>query len=297
MEPTIRAVRAMQPKYDFQSLDVVGCGSTFGNLMRCASSQPRPFRFDIDVVGETLFLVRREKSPLEQITDLRGYGHTFPEAHTSWDAEVGGSCSHQRIIDYDFGGLHLLVRTETDAYVKEPNSTPAAVKSSTMQTTFEDALGEISLSSHDFTLQSSISDQKLQLTMKGSIVDQAQIFDIKTRASYAPYDMNEILPRLWLNQTWKFLIAYHDHGCFDDPKVKDVKQDVLQWQLANTSLLARFHALIKRIIDAASDANTQQLEVSWDGQGPLCITEQIGKKRKALPSDLSELWETTQQST
>jgi hypothetical protein len=53
------------------------------------------------VIGDTVF-VRREKSPTQVIKDVRGYGHTFPENYTSWDAETRGSISPQRII-FDMG--------------------------------------------------------------------------------------------------------------------------------------------------------------------------------------------------
>jgi hypothetical protein len=103
--------------------------------------------------------------------------------------------------------------------------------------------------------------------------------------------MNEILPRLWVNQTSKFLIAYHQSGLFDKPEVKDVRQEVIRWENANSALLARFHALVKRIVDVIRDSDQHQCEVSWDGQGPLCVTKRVGEGRKALPSDLVVLFE------
>jgi len=103
--------------------------------------------------------------------------------------------------------------------------------------------------------------------------------------------MEEILPRLWVNQTSKFLLAYHRYGMFNNPKVDDVRQLVVNWQKDNSALLGRFHAVIKRIVDVVRDSDEQQVEVSWDGQGPLLITKQIGEGRRALPSDLHYYWE------
>jgi hypothetical protein len=88
----------MQPHYNLQVVDIVGCGSTIGNLLRCARSESKTFRFDVDVIGDTLLLVRKESSPKELITNLQGYGHAFPEAYTRWDSEVRNSCCHQHII-------------------------------------------------------------------------------------------------------------------------------------------------------------------------------------------------------
>lgn len=277
----------MQPHYSLQAVDIVGCGSTIGNLLRFAGSESKTFRFDVDVIGDTVLFVRKESSPTELITDLRGYGHTFPEAYTTWDSEVRSSCSHQRIIEYEFGGLKFLVRTETDGYVKEANTkAPSSVANSTSQLSLDDALEEMAVS------RTGVSQgQQLQLKTQGMRVRQDRIFDIKTRAAYKPFDMNEILPRLWVNQTSKFLIAYHQFGLFDEPKVKDVRQEVIRWENDNSALLARFHALVKRIVDVVRDSDQQQCEVSWDGQGPLCVTKQIGEGRRALPSDLVHLLE------
>lgn len=277
----------MQPQYDLQAVDVVGCGSTIGNLLRFTRSEPRAFCFDVDVVGDTVLFVRKERSPTELITNLQGYGHTFPEAYTTWDSEVRGSCSHQRIIQYDFGGLRFLVRTETDGYVKEAGeNTSSSVTKYTSKSSLDDDFGTMAVTSTDVH-----QGQKLQWKIQGTRVHQGQIFDIKTRASYKPFDMDEILPRLWLNQTSKFLLAYHEYGLFDKPKVKDIRQEVIRWENDNSALLARFHALIKRIVDVARDSDRQQYEISWDGQGPLHITEQIGEVRRALPPDLLKILE------
>jgi hypothetical protein len=285
MEPMFRSLQTMQPDHDLQAVDIVGCGSTLGNLLRFARSESKPFRFDVDAIGETVIFVRRESSPTELITGLYGYGHTFPEAYTRWDSEVWNSCSHQPIIQYDFGGLTFLVRTETDAYVREAGAkTSSSVTNPINQLPLDDAFEAMAVRS------TGASDSfQLELKMQGMKVNQDQIFDIKTRASHKSFDMNEILPRLWLNQTPKFLIAYHQSGLFNKPKVEDVWQGVTQWENDNSALLARFHAVVKRIVDVVRDSDQQQYEVSWDGQGPLCVTKQIGGRRALSPYSLNLL--------
>lgn len=279
----------MQTDYNLQELDVIGCGSTLGNLLRFAASEPRPFRFDVDVIGDTVLFVRKESSPTELITDVRGYGHTFPETYTTWDFDVRNSCSHQRIIQYEFGGLKFLVRTETDGYVKDADTkaSSSSVENSASQLPLDNVLETMTVAPSTEVSQ----DSQLQMKSHGMKVRQDQIFDIKTRASYKPFDMNEILPRLWMNQTSKFLIAYHQFGLFDKPEVKEVGPDVLGWEQGNSARLARFHAVVKRIVDVVRDSDQQQCEVSWDGQGPLCVTKQIDEGKRALPPDLVHLFE------
>jgi hypothetical protein len=286
MEPAIRSIKAMKPDYELQDVDIIGCGNTFGNLLRCVASQQRAFRFDLNIIGDTIIFIRRENSPTELIADIQGYGHTFPEKYTTWDKDVGNSCSHQRIISYDFGGLQLLVRSETDGYLKEvatgPQNTGQSAKGKDLADAFDSmAVGNATPS----------KTRKLEVRLQGTEISQDKIFDIKTRAVYRPYDMNEILPRLWLNQTPNFLIAYHEFGLFNKPQVESIRKDILQWQNKNSSVLARLHALLKQIVDVVRDSDYEHFELSWNGIGSLLISKQIGEGRNPLPADLCELWQ------
>ncbi|KAK2762565.1 hypothetical protein FQN54_000738 [Arachnomyces sp. PD_36] len=300
LEPTFRSLKAMKPDYDLRDVDIVGCGSTIGNLMRFARSERKPFRFDVERVGDTVLFVRKENSPGELIADLQGYGHTFPEAYTTWDPAVRDSCSHQRVVGYDFGGLKFLVRTETDGYVKSGRSGQGGPINNSRDLSppfdldpispeiLDDVLRSVALT----TGMSTSQDQDLKVRMRGEEIPQSQIFDIKTRANYKTFNMEEILPRLWLNQTPNFLLAYHKFGLFDKPDVKNVKEDVLKWEKDNSSVLALFHAVVKRIVDVMLEETEElQCEVSWDGQGRLYITEAVGERKKALPSDLAQIFE------
>jgi hypothetical protein len=174
-----------------------------------------------------------------------------------------------------------LVRSETDGYVKDPRLDLLKKAQAAGPQSLEDALGGVALG------QSAVdAGQKLEVRLQGRKIPQSLIFDLKTRASYRQFDMDEILPRLWVNQTSKFLIAYHKYGVFENPKVEDVGRQVLDWESRNSDLLARLHGIVKRIVDVVRDSKDQQCEVSWDGEGLLRITKQIGEGRKALPSDV-----------
>ena len=104
---------------DFSAVDIFGCGSTFGNLLRFVRGENKSFRMIVEVVQNMVLLIRRENSPREVMQDVRGYGHTMPEAYTTWRRDVKGSESHQRIIRYKFAGLDCLVRFEADGYLPD----------------------------------------------------------------------------------------------------------------------------------------------------------------------------------
>lgn len=289
MEPTVRSILALEPNFDLQAVNLVGCGSTIGNLLRFAGSLGKPFRFDADLVEDTVFFIRRERTPTETIDDLRGYGHTFPERYTTWDRDVGGSCSHQRIIEYDFADLHIVVRSESDGYIKEQESCTASAEHSSaeVQSTIDEEFVKLGVGNAAF-----VSDKsKLELRMQGVKRPQSQIFELKTRHNLNILDMEEILPRLWLSQTPNFLIAYHEFGLFNKPQISNVKDKVLEWQGRNSTLLSKFHVLVKRIMEIVKDSEDNRVEVSWDGEGPLRVTEQIKKENRVLPTELLQKWD------
>ncbi|KAL2169394.1 hypothetical protein VTG60DRAFT_6100 [Thermothelomyces hinnuleus] len=117
IEPAVVAGLDADPALPLD-LDIFACKSTLGSLLGFVRGEDKEFRMLAYKVRHTIFLVRRENSPTELIRDVRGYGHTFPEANTTWEADVKGSASHQRLIRYVFGGLRLAVRFEADGYIK-----------------------------------------------------------------------------------------------------------------------------------------------------------------------------------
>lgn len=81
-EPAIRAIREINPTFNFSEIDIFGCGNTLGSLLSFARDEERTFRFGVEVIGSSLFLVRKTNKPRELIERIHGYGHTFPEAYT-----------------------------------------------------------------------------------------------------------------------------------------------------------------------------------------------------------------------
>lgn len=102
IEPAVRAIFACQPDFRGYEIDLFACSRTLGDLLRFVRGVDKSFRILVEAVGNTVFFVRRENSPTELIPDVRGYGHSFPEAYTTWGSNVKKSESHQRIVGYQF---------------------------------------------------------------------------------------------------------------------------------------------------------------------------------------------------
>ncbi|KAI4225363.1 MAG: hypothetical protein L6R40_008375 [Gallowayella cf. fulva] len=209
-EPAIRAVFALHPDFDTAAIDVVGCGNTMGNLIRFANSNEKTFRLYIEVVGNTVFLVRKENSPTEPIEGVRGYGHTFPEAYTSWEVDVKNSVSHQRLIQYVFGGLRCLVRCESDGYLKDhvhfgSQQLPTSYNSSGLSG--DDRLPSLLHAAESIAVGEKVPNETVDLIVRsaGHEVPQTAIFDLKTRSARREIDMEEVYPRLWGEDCWNAL--------------------------------------------------------------------------------------------
>jgi hypothetical protein len=83
MEPAAKAVLAQKPVLDTASIDVFGCTSTLGSLLRFLKKDDKPFRFTVEAVGRTVFFTRRENAPDELIAGPKGFGpvgHGMPSS-------------------------------------------------------------------------------------------------------------------------------------------------------------------------------------------------------------------------
>lgn len=279
----------MNPDYECPKIDIVGCGNTLGSLLSaCRLAEDRTFNFGAERVGNTLFLVR-QTSAGQLIEDVRGYGHSFPEAYTTWPPEVKGSASHQRLIEYTFAGLRFLVRSESDGYLPEklipqPRTGGSRARVSSNMN-LEEATNTLLVST--FTEAAS---NTLAISSAGYTVPQNAIFDLKTRSVRKEVELAEFFPRLWVNQTPNFILARHDSGVFRDVGIKDVKKDVQQWESANQSVLLRLQSVLNKLIELTGNDGCSRVQVHRIGTGPLQIHEPL-KKWSVLPRDLKARWQ------
>lgn len=76
MEPAAKAVLAQNPDFSTGDVDIFGCTSTLGNLIRFLKGHDKGFRFTVEAVGRTVFFMRRENAPDEKMAGPRGFGPT-----------------------------------------------------------------------------------------------------------------------------------------------------------------------------------------------------------------------------
>lgn len=136
----------------------------------------------------------------------------------------------------------------------------------------------------------------LTVSSAGRLVDQERIFDLKTRSirrkEAATFEdtFADQLPRLWVSQVPKFILAYHDRGKFEDITVRDARKDVQAWEREQADSLSRLAALIHHIVELVKSRSDGKLELRHPGAGTLEVREQLADAGDALPKALRILW-------
>jgi hypothetical protein len=295
----VRAVLMEKPDFCVKDLDIVGCGSTLGNLLRFARGKSPAFRILVHVIGNTVFFSRRENSPKEIIQGVQGFGHTFPEAYTTWSKSVRNSESHQRLINFSFTNINCLVRFEADGYL--PDLVAANLKterdlmSSRSEIEPEDLLSSMqatTISGFDSaTVGQESSD--LRISNQGSYIPQAAIFDLKTRSArkVGIDTLSEEMGRLWIRQIPNFVLAYHNSGTFDDIRILDVREEMTRWEKAQQPGLQRFAALLQMITSFALSTEDGNLELEH-GEDEMVLNLRVpgGAVGQVLPPALAASW-------
>ena len=286
--------------------DVFACGSTLGNLLRFVRGVDKAFRLCVEVIGNTVFLIRKENDPKELIEGVRGFGHSFPDAYTAWPADVKGSETHQRIVQYELGGIQCLVRFECDGFFDDdvkPSASPSTEESSGRASLTREPPTRGSLTSTDALTQALSSTMistpglsstgPLSVKQAGKSIPQSFIFDLKTRSGrYAKsIKMDDITPQLWIKQIPNFIVAYHDgSGLFKDIQVQDVRTTIVDFERDNADAIHRLVVLLDKIITIAKADSRRLLEVYCPDHGVLEIRKQFDTGVHALPSLLRAQW-------
>ncbi|OAX81984.1 hypothetical protein ACJ72_03675 [Emergomyces africanus] len=296
MEPAIRAIFDRNPEFDGKTIHIVTCAGIMGSLFKFASSAAWDFQCFAHLVGDTVFLVRKERTPKELIQGVYGYGHTFPEAFTSWDKSVKGSSTNQRIIRYQFGGFTFLVRFEADGYLGDMIGPEVQLHKQKMPSNQKGAsdLDILTQETESVTIEKTMAGntEPLQLRHAGYAVPQAAIFDLKTRVSRREIQMSENLPRLWARQIPNFVVAYHDRGVFNSShiQIKAVKQNIDVWEMENETVLQRLVKVFESLVKGVKESKAKNLLVHRAKDGMLELWDTKESRQSALPVALMAKW-------
>ena len=205
-----------------------------------------------------------------------GYGHSFEKAYTT--DRVVDSTGHHRIISYQFGGLNMVVRFETDGCVANNSTITSTV------TDDDDFDGNNNQKPPHGQQPQSQSSQTARLSTEPTL-------EIKTRVIRRRIPLPEVLPQLWLSQTHKLVRAYHLSGRFEFPQVEDITAECKEWEDAHQQDLRRLVYLIRQIMDVVKDGGGRAV-IEYDDRvsDELVIWKQTGTRR-LLPDDIYDEFE------
>ncbi|KAK3954551.1 hypothetical protein QBC32DRAFT_396206 [Pseudoneurospora amorphoporcata] len=118
-EPLIRSIEATDPGYDLTKIDIVTNASNLRKMfMLFLNRQMEYQRYDLTWRDNTLVVSKWVSDP--HLNSSLGHGTGFEQATCIYDDHedevLKSSTSHHRVIQYRFGGLHLVVQSEVDAY-------------------------------------------------------------------------------------------------------------------------------------------------------------------------------------
>lgn len=286
--------------------NVVCCNNSLHNLLRFIGGEDKNFRILVELVGNTVFFTRRENTPRELIPDVKGYGFSFPKTYTTWDPVVQNSTSYQRVLSYRFGCLRFLLRFECDGYIaveeREDNLVCQDVDKDLRLGTCKDTdelLAKLGCGSEG-SIPSRHGTRSLKIIPGGSLIKQDRVFDLKTRSIKRKQGdafentFGEQLPRLWVAQIAKFILAYHTRGTFDDISVRDAQQDVKAWEQDHVKDLSRLAALIHHIRALTIARSDRKLELRYNMPGMLEVRGQLEDAGEALSEQITKLWSVEQ---
>jgi hypothetical protein len=80
-EPAFKTLLTMHPDFNLLSLNIVSYRSILRNLFRFCKGLDKDFRFNVDFIKNIIFFIRKKSLLTVLISNICGYGHTFPEVH------------------------------------------------------------------------------------------------------------------------------------------------------------------------------------------------------------------------
>ena len=292
LEPLFRAVFAGDASFNPKKLDVVTDRNNLRKLLRVIRRENfELFRIDIELAGNTLLLSRWERDTEEYVTEFRGFGHEFEKAFTTHASSRRGqkseSSGHHRIIQYEFGGLVMLVRFETDAHHGQLAAVPTPSDNDLDDLTT--AIKSVSLKSKDGGGDKKSS--QLSVTLQGRNISQDSLIEIKTRVKHRRLVMDEVAPQLFFAQVPHLIVGYHVRGVFQTVEEHNLRdKGVLdKFERDNANELKKVVTVLETIRKEVGKVKGSRAVLLCE-RGSLCLYERSELDKHVLPADLLAKW-------
>ncbi|KAF6802997.1 geranylgeranyl pyrophosphate synthetase [Colletotrichum sojae] len=253
-EPMFAAMAVMSPNIDLTDVNVIVNRNTLRNLFRFAKGQVRDsFKIQMHMVRDTLFISRREKTTSYDTNDRHpSWGHAFEHSFTQFGQDLERSTSHHRAIQYNLGGLKLIVRHEVDAAYEETSpptvaegfsSTPSVGGGNLSPQAAKENKAEDSKRESGETTDDAA---KRNLGEPDQIPDETKV--LRTGNGTSPSNLSEVkaspkiklrdvMDQLWFGRTPRLIICRHNRGTFHEAEIHDCESKFAEWEQRNQATL------------------------------------------------------------
>ncbi|KAL7279612.1 hypothetical protein ACG7TL_006018 [Trametes sanguinea] len=265
---------------DWGAVDIITDRNGLRKLLRwlahTGQDSLKEFRIDLQLGGnKTVLMHRWEKRMRENVVPPKGgCGHNFEHESTSAAPGCQGSTGHHRIVQYDLGGLKMVVRFEVDACTAGPvaarGNQPALRGGARIRVAagvddLTDALTGLGVSSTSTTASESSGASSIDVIRAGSVVPQDSIIELTSRSARYIHEFNwdEKYPQLVLSQTPHLYLGGHDRGTFQHiHKYRLGGSELQNVERASQQIFKQLVSILRTI---------QQLLKDHGGQGSLSV--------------------------
>ncbi|KAF9019393.1 hypothetical protein BDZ89DRAFT_1139363 [Hymenopellis radicata] len=272
MLPTVLAVEATTPEFDWSSVDFVTDRNGLRKLLQWVTGKKPDFRLDFHLLGERTVSFQRFEPRKTMPTG--GYGMAFEDAVTRREPGFHDSPHHHRITCYSFGTLKLVVRYEVDAC-----AAPESMAVEELATSLADQSlgGPTPLRTVSIDRSNTISVIKL-----GRTVPQDRIVEL-TSTSGGPSSPKYM--QMYLSQTPQIVIGRYEKGLFTSVTRQGIYAGFEEHAQTKLKMLrAVLEMLHAMVVAEGSDGRFSlvwhggQMEVFERASGARCLPEAYLKK-------------------
>ncbi|KAH6638502.1 geranylgeranyl pyrophosphate synthetase [Boeremia exigua] len=241
-EPAFRALSIMNQSLELNDIDVVVNRNSLRKLLNFSAGRRQdPFRIDLHMINNTLFMSRRERNARSMIHGAAnsGYGHNFETAFTEPQAGLDHSSSHHRVIRYKLGSLDCIVRFEVDACYEDSESHhPAPVTADNVEdiVTSLASLGIVTVESERRALGHT------KVILRGHTIAPSSLAELK---AHKTVKISQAVPQLWFGRTPYLITGKHVEGTVHSISCDQVGERFEAWERTHQSTLRKLVNLLQ----------------------------------------------------
>ncbi|KAJ4366752.1 hypothetical protein N0V95_000081 [Ascochyta clinopodiicola] len=249
-----------------------------------AGRRQDPFRVDLHMVKDTLFISRKEKTARRMIHGAAnsGYGHSFETTFTKPQAGLDQSSSHHRVIRYKLGGLDCVVRFEVDAYYEEEH---AQGVSTAAEMPIDDIVTSLTSLSISQTQASETIKGSTRVIVKGPPVRSEKLAELK---AHKVERTGQAMPQLWFGRTPYLITGKHTDGIVHTISCNNAGEKFEAWEEKNQDTLRKLVSLITELKTITSTTKDRTAIVLCKEKGAPLTVFSTKQTVPVLPADITK---------